>query len=216
VRHGESGWNSRNLIQGQSWSAPGLTQQGREQAEAVASRIKNTVARLVVSSDLRRAIETAIPIAAALRAPHEIDSRLRERCFGNAEGEMSDSVCVEETGLSGELVVDADARSRGGESIRQLYDRVSGFVDHLLTHPLNHPVVLVTHGGVIRVMQAYLGGIDPDQMRWLPVPNVAVMKITTSKKAVDAAINEQNDRRSIYEATSQESVGKFTSVRGTI
>jgi 2,3-bisphosphoglycerate-dependent phosphoglycerate mutase len=178
VRHGESVWNSRNLVQGQSPLAPGLTTAGRKQTLALATKLRNTGAELVLSSDLCRAVETALPIASVLGVPLERDPRLRERAFGALEGLSNDDIDSAETGIESTHVANIDTRPRGGESIRELYSRVAGFFDDLTRfRQVEHPVVIVTHGGVVRVAIAYLSGTAPEDLAWTPVPNGSVVKI---------------------------------------
>ena len=38
-------------------------------------------------------------------------------------------------------------------------------------------VVVVAHGGTVRVLEAYLRGIPADQMAWGPVENATVVRI---------------------------------------
>ncbi|GAA2015417.1 histidine phosphatase family protein [Microbacterium ulmi] len=89
VRHGETDWNKARRIQG-STDIP-LNDTGRAQARAAAARLfatlDPTAPRIVVSSDLSRARETAEIIAAELgvEAPHAYPE-LRERGYGEAEG----------------------------------------------------------------------------------------------------------------------------------
>jgi 2,3-bisphosphoglycerate-dependent phosphoglycerate mutase len=178
VRHGESVWNSRNLVQGQSPRAPGLTTVGERQALALATQLRNIGAELVFSSDLRRAVETALPIASVLGVPLEKDLRLRERAFGALEGLPNDDVDPAEMGIEGTYVTNIDTRPRGGESVRELYSRTAGFFDDLTRlRRLEHPVVIVTHGGVVRVAIAYLTGKEPEDLAWPQVQNGSVVKI---------------------------------------
>ena len=62
VRHGETEDNVNQIMQGQTHGR--LTQHGREQAASVARRLANEDVAAIVSSDLRRAIQTAEIIAA--------------------------------------------------------------------------------------------------------------------------------------------------------
>ncbi|MCW2910674.1 MAG: Phosphoglycerate mutase [Actinomycetia bacterium] len=133
VRHGESGWNRKRLIQGQSRAAPGLTAAGREDAVAAAGDLADSGAVFILASDLRRAVETALPIAARLGVPVRLEPRLRERLLGTAEGRPSDQVDPGELGVTGMRITDPDACPPGGESVRQLYDRVTS----LLGEPLS-------------------------------------------------------------------------------
>jgi 2,3-bisphosphoglycerate-dependent phosphoglycerate mutase len=186
VRHGESGWNRAQLIQGQSPDAPGLTPAGRAHAAAVAGQLAGSGAVLVLSSDLRRAAETAAPIAARLGAPVRLEPRLRERALGAAEGRPSAQTGPDELGFSRETVTDPDAAPAGGESLRQLYVRITSLLVHLLDGswatggpgtPGEGPVVLVTHGGPVRIARAWLDGLGPDEMTWPPVRNGSLLEV---------------------------------------
>jgi broad specificity phosphatase PhoE len=180
VRHGESGWNRAGLLQGQSPDAPGLTGTGQAQAADVAARLTGTGATLVLTSDLRRTAETAAFIARRLGVPVRPEPRLRERAIGAAEGRPSADADVAELGFTGTTVTDPDAAPPGGESLRQLYTRVTGLLSALLADPGGRRVVLVTHGGPVRVTQAWLAGLTPDQMPWPQVLNCAVLPLSAA------------------------------------
>src|SRR5580692_2225228 len=62
VRHGESTWNTLGLAQGHCDQAR-LTRLGHRQARAVASQLRDRPVGALFSSDLRRALETAAPLA---------------------------------------------------------------------------------------------------------------------------------------------------------
>jgi probable phosphoglycerate mutase len=183
VRHGESGWNRAHLSQGQSPAAPGLTRAGRKHAAAAASRLAGSGATLVLTSDLRRAVQTAAPVAARLAVPALIEQRLRERALGAAEGWPADRVRPADLGVTGGLVTDPDAAPAGGESIRELYERVAGLLDDLLAGTPDSRIVLVTHGGVVRVAQAMRAGLGPAGMPWPPVANCSVLEIPFPESA---------------------------------
>ncbi len=177
VRHGESDWNLEGVVQGQSSAAPGLTRTGVEQASAAAEALACTGAELVLSSDLRRATETAELIATRLGARLQLEPRLRERALGTAEGRSSAALDPAETGYSGEVVTDVDARPDGGETLRELYARVSELLVELCARSSDRPVVLVTHGGAIRVACAYFEDVIPQKMRWPLVANGSVLQV---------------------------------------
>src|SRR5580658_9581304 len=81
VRHGESTWNVLGLAQGQSDQAR-LTGLGVRQAWYVTDQLRGRRIGAVYASDLRRAVATAAPLAAALGLEVRCDPRLRERCLG--------------------------------------------------------------------------------------------------------------------------------------
>jgi broad specificity phosphatase PhoE len=187
VRHGQSGWNRERLTQGQSRMAPGLTTAGREDAAVAARDLAGSGADLILASDLWRAVETALPIAAGLGVPIRLEPRLRERLLGTAEGRPADQVDPADLGVTGRHVMDADARPPGGESVRQLYDRVTSLLRDLLHGDLllgstpGRRLILVTHGGPIRVAGAYLAGLGPAEMTWTTVPNGSIVAVSPAQ-----------------------------------
>ena len=181
VRHGESGWNRERLIQGQSGAAPGLTAAGRADAAAAAGDLADSGAAFIMASDLRRAVETALPIAARLGVPIRIEPRLRERRLGAAEGRPSDQVGPGDLGVTGGRITDPDACPPGGESVRQLYERVTGLLSELLSSSPGGRLILVTHGGPIRVARAYRAGRGIGEMTWPAVPNGSVVAVSATE-----------------------------------
>jgi probable phosphoglycerate mutase len=172
VRHGESTWNALGIVQGQA-NAPGLTNRGRRQAATLARQLLDRPVVALMSSDLTRARQTAEIIAERIGTGVVVDDLLRERDFGVLEGGSSTKLTGAVTGVDGRRVVDADVRPAGGESVRDLYDRVARFVDSVGDGP-DGDVVVVCHGGTIRVAAAYLAGIAADAMGWPAVDNAQV------------------------------------------
>ena len=184
IRHGESSWNTLGLAQGHSDQAE-LTSRGQRQAAEVAERFRGLAVRAVYASDLRRAQQTAVPLAAAVGVPVVLDARLRERSLGVLEGTSSISIGPSVTGLRSGRVIDADARPERGVSVRDLYRRAAAFCDDLAAGRLPGgrgkagagDVVVVAHGGTLRVLNAYLHGIGVEEMTWEPLENARVLRI---------------------------------------
>jgi broad specificity phosphatase PhoE len=179
VRHGESTWNAAGLAQGHNDQAE-LTDRGLTQASDAAWQFRDRPVRAIYASDLRRALQTAAAFAAVLGLPVFADARLRERSLGALEGLPSAMIGASVTGLDGGRVADADARPVGGESVRNLYRRAAQFIDELaatVDDDDTGDVVVVAHGGTVRVLEAYLQGIPADQMGWGPVQNATVVRI---------------------------------------
>lgn len=152
VRHGQSTWNATGRIQGQS--GEGLSPLGARQAVATADWLAETLGRaLVVASDLARAHETALPVAAALGADLAVDPALRERSFGRWEGRTVADLEAESSDLWQEWAAGEDVVARaGGESGPEMTARV---VPALRGHARRagaegvDDIVVVSHGGVI-------------------------------------------------------------------
>jgi broad specificity phosphatase PhoE len=193
VRHGESTWNIAGLAQGHNDEAE-LTERGLEQAAAAAGQFHGRAVRAIYASDLRRARQTAAVFAAVLGLPVRTDARLRERSLGVLEGSRSITIDESVTGLAGGLVIDPDARPSTGESVRDLYLRAAEFCDDLAARlrgdrdaspgpaeaGLGHAegdVLVIAHGGTVRVLDAYLHDVAVDQMPWHPVGNAAIVQI---------------------------------------
>ena len=137
VRHGESTWNALGLAQGHCDQAR-LTRRGEHQAWAVAARLRSRPIGALYASDLRRAQQTAAPLATVLGLPVTSDARLRERCLGVLEGTDAAAIHPAVSGLRAHRVVDADARPPGGESLRDFYRRVAEFADDLAGRRRGH------------------------------------------------------------------------------
>jgi broad specificity phosphatase PhoE len=179
VRHGESTWNVAGLAQGHNDLAE-LTDRGLIQASDAAGQFRDRPIRAIYASDLRRARQTAAAFALALGLPVFPDTRLRERSLGVLEGLLSATIGASVTGLDEGRVADPDVRPDGGESVRDLYRRAAQFIDELAVTVDDDgagDVVVVAHGGTVRVLEAYLNGIPADQMGWGPVQNATVVRI---------------------------------------
>src|SRR5688572_3050292 len=120
VRHGQSTWNARGVLQGQRTDVP-LTELGRTQAIAAAESLAGCGATAVFTSDLLRARSTAEPIARALGVPVEERTGLREQCVGIYEGRPSKDVWAE---TDADAWGRADWRPEGGESIADVAARL--------------------------------------------------------------------------------------------
>ena len=156
ARHGETDWNAEFRWQGHS-DTP-LNERGREQARRLAESIERV--DVVYASDLARARETAEIVAGRLGLEVETDPRLRERGFGGWEGLTSEEIEV--------AFADAHSRWRAGEGFgaddAEPFDafaaRVESFVDDVLSRHPDERVLVVAHGGTIRVIHCLATGLD--------------------------------------------------------
>ena len=176
VRHGESTWNARGLVQGQA-DGPTLTEKGRQQSAEAAYHLPSGSIEAIYASDLTRAQQTAEIVGSTLGLDVRYDRSLRERCFGVREGHPLSTLDSLESGISGDRVADASARYEGGESLGELYRRAGTFVEWLLVQQHSGDVVVVTHGGTIRALRAYCSGTSMQGLAWDVVPNGSVWEI---------------------------------------
>jgi len=162
VRHGETDWNARRLIQG-STDIP-LNDTGREQARIAADVLRDRLtdgSPLVVSaSDLSRAHETARIIAAELgAAAPRTYPQLRERSYGDAEGvdiaQFRDRWGDWHTAQVPNAESWEDVRVRAVEGLQ----RAIRDARHC-TAPVAPSLVIVSHGALIRELIRHATGGD--------------------------------------------------------
>jgi 2,3-bisphosphoglycerate-dependent phosphoglycerate mutase len=178
VRHGESTWNIAGLAQGHNDEAE-LTERGLRQAAEAAAQFGYRPVRAIYASDLRRAQQTAAAFAAVLGLPVHLDARLRERCLGVLEGTAHKTIGQSDLGHGNGRLFDPDVRPAAGESVRDLYQRAAAFCDDLAAglRDGSGDVLVIAHGGTVRVLDAYLSGVPVDQMTWPPVDNATIVRI---------------------------------------
>lgn len=179
MRHGESTWNDLGLIQGQNDLAE-LTDLGREQARAVARTLKSLGFDRLVTSDLARARQTAEIIGSELDLALAPDSLLRERCFGVLEGQPQEMLDSERSGIVDGVMVDPDARPDGGESFRDVVTRAGIFVESTRDAADGERLLVVTHGGTIRALRAYVDGATLEGLDAFAVANCSVWDLYPS------------------------------------
>ncbi len=157
VRHGETPPNREGLLLGRN--DPELTDQGRAQAERLARTLADREIERVLTSPLRRARDTASPIAAACDAPVDVDERLIEIDYGEWEGRPF-------AALDADLVArwhrDPDFAAPGGESLVAVEARMAGFCEQWLDSEAAGVVVAVSHVSPIKAAVTWTLGVSPE------------------------------------------------------
>jgi broad specificity phosphatase PhoE len=171
-RHGRTEWNAAGRFQGQL--DPPLDAEGRDQAARVAPHLAAELPAeqtVVVSSDLRRAAETAGSLATTLGVPLRLDSRLREHGMGSWEGLTRDEVAERYPEQYADWVAGRPVRGRGGEEPAAVAARAVAALAELPPSPVT---VVVTHGGTAGRLMERLLGLGPSHRRvFAPLGNCA-------------------------------------------
>ncbi len=162
VRHGQTDWNLQGRYQGQSDIS--LNEKGRLQARNLAGKLKGHLFTTIFTSDLQRAQETADAITKVLNLPVSIDTRLREINQGEWEGQSVDIIRNQYVELWKQRTIDpASIRPPGGETVREVAERVHAALDDIaLIHPTG-PVLIVSHGLALAVAICKVRGIPIGQ-----------------------------------------------------
>ncbi|HEX5999704.1 MAG TPA: histidine phosphatase family protein [Hyphomicrobiaceae bacterium] len=180
LRHGETDWNKAKRYQGQR-DIP-LNDTGRAQArrngEVLADLLGSAAAGLdYVASPLMRARETMEIARHALALPrnaYRIDPRLAEIHYGHWEGrEWHKLAQTDPAGFTARETDPWGWQPDGGESYSMLSDRVA-----LWLGESQRDAVVVSHGGVSKVLRGLVLSLTGREITSLDVPQDRVLVLT--------------------------------------
>jgi broad specificity phosphatase PhoE len=155
IRHGESVGNRDRIFAASPQDLP-LTELGYQQAREAATVLAQRFSvELVIASPYVRAQETARVIAAVLGVPLEIEPELYERDVGALRGLPYDSI---HTIPGYDPQHPWSWKPEAGESFEDVEARVGPILDRLAQAHLSRDVVVVSHGGVMKTLWAYITG----------------------------------------------------------
>ena len=162
VRHGQSTGNQLHIITGQG-DFP-LTELGLLQAERCAEALKDEKIDAIYASDLKRAFSTAIPVAKSHGLEVIPHKGLREIYAGKWEGEIFDDLAVKFPEDFNCWRTDVGhAKCTDGESVAELFDRVTSALASIAAENEGKTVCIATHATPIRVVTtASMGGSAGD------------------------------------------------------
>lgn len=149
IRHGLTELNKKKIVNGQI-DEP-LAPEGIKQAKAAISLIPESIKYIYVSP-LKRARQTAEIINSKLKRPISLHIGLTEIHMGSLAGKSWDQM-----GSGAELkkkhrAIEFDYRAKGGESVSDVKKRVISFLKKINGQHLDYEVLIVTHGGIIRLL----------------------------------------------------------------
>jgi broad specificity phosphatase PhoE len=177
VRHGETDWNAAHRLQGQI-DVP-LNEAGRAQAARNGQVLKKLIrsdAVDFVASPLARARETMEIVRAELGLTPDdfrVDSRLKEINFGHWEGRYwAELPRLDPTGYADREANPFHWRPSGGESYADLARRTVAWL-----REVDSDTVVVSHGGVSRILRGHILKLDPREVPFLKVPQDRVLRL---------------------------------------
>jgi broad specificity phosphatase PhoE len=175
IRHGQTAWNAIEKMQGHS-DIP-LDDTGREQAAALAEKLKDIYATTIFTSPLGRAQETANILGNILHLSVSIDEGLKERRLGNLEGKTKEEMKAFypdwNTMTSEQKFTD---NREGTESGKDTTERIKQVLATLAEKHPDETVLLITHGGNIRFTLIGLGYGDTESVRGIKNCGYAVIE----------------------------------------
>lgn len=161
TRHGETESNRRRRYAG-STDVP-LSETGLRQAEELARRLKSGGVHLdaIVSSTMTRAVVTARSVANEYGLPIETVPEFAERNMGVYEGLTNDEAKARYPDMYNRQCTRAlDDAPDGGETLRQLDERVKRGLDIVFAEHAGQDVLVVCHGATARMIYRQMNKLD--------------------------------------------------------
>ncbi len=153
IRHGETEWNKKKIIQGVANNEP-LNKNGIAQARKIAEYFSNKHLDFIISSPLKRAIQTALYVVSKKNIQIILNKNFSEIDYGEWSGKKSSEIPLLFPHEWENFIEHPEKFAfRNGESISSLYKRVSEAFDKL---EKNKDILIVTHTNPIRMIIAHI------------------------------------------------------------
>jgi probable phosphoglycerate mutase len=204
VRHGVTPHTLEKRFSGGLASAnPGLSDEGRAQIRAVADWLAPLADRVdaVVASPVRRTLESADIIAAALGQPIEVEPGFAEMEFGVWDGMTFGEVGEQYPAELKSWLGSVDNAPEGGESFTTVQERVLAGLGRLLEGHAGKTVVVVSHVTPIKTLVA--NAVDA------PLEAVFRMELTPASVTVLSYYDDGRASMRMYNALPPGSSGPF-------
>ncbi len=160
VRHGETDYNAKDIVNGGNVDTL-LNETGRAQVRALAKKLKKKKYDVIISSDLKRAVETAEILSAELKVPHAAKwKELRERDMGDWSGKPEQQYrialpngVIASPGLS-------PFTPENGESFETFVQRMEKALQRIRAEYPGKRVLVACHGGPLKCLQALVENLS--------------------------------------------------------
>lgn len=203
VRHGETEWNKRGIVMGQSDSP--LTEKGLEQAKQTAQELKDIHFDAIFSSDLHRAKRTAEIIKLERQLAVQTSKALRERTYGHWEGKLGEDYRKNFQHLFDKVKQLSEKEQKEfkfADDIESDEEVIGRFITQLREIAVAYPdktILVITHGGCIRTFLMHIGYVKYGELPVGTFSNAGYVKVLCD--GVDFFIKEV---KGIKEQTSSE------------
>jgi probable phosphoglycerate mutase len=178
IRHGQSQGNAEGRFGGHT--ATPLSARGRRQAEATARALSSETYNAIYSSDLPRAVETAMPLARLAGLEVQSTEAFRERSVGVMEGLTFEEAAEQHPEQYAALIRrDFEHVLLGGESYRQMLDRASRELDRAIKRHSGGRIIVFSHTGTICILALHLmGALEAPELRpvWIATANCGITR----------------------------------------
>jgi|GEM_PF-115269 len=160
VRHGETDYNKEDKVNGGNVDTL-LNETGRAQVRALAKKLKKRKYDVIISSDLKRAVETAEILSAELKVPHAARwKELRERDMGDWSGKSEQKY---RTTLPNGVTASpglSPLTPANGESFEAFLQRMEKALQRIRAEYPGKRVLVACHGGPLKGLQALVENLS--------------------------------------------------------
>lgn len=179
MRHGETVWNTERRYQGMTDIE--LSAEGFRQAQLAAERFKSIHIDKIYSSPLKRAMATAKPIAENKGLEIIKEDAFREIYFGEWEGMTVPDL----TAKYGDNYINFIREPHnygfpGEQNIDKVIERIKPSIDRIIENEDGN-VLIISHGGIIRLMIMYIMGLDNSWFTKMWINNTGISIIELKK-----------------------------------
>ena len=197
VRHGATALTESRGYSGGAVPGPDLSELGRAQAARVATLLAHAgdlwpdlpAPSLLLASPMVRTQQTAAVIADALGLEVKTVPELREADFGLWEGLTREEIRDRYPGALERYHTDPDAPATGGESTRDVAERVRSVARRALAHHAGQTVVLACHSVVTKAGVSSLVRMPEDSWQYLRVPPASVSIVRLWPDAAELVVS---------------------------
>ena len=178
ARHGMTTKNKEKRLSGNSNNAQ-LTKEGLKHAINLVEVLKKYNIDIIFCSPLKRAIDTAKPIAKELNLKINSDDSLREFDFGLLDGKKEKQKEVFEA--LKKRRENLNFKFPKGESYNDVVKKVNLFLNKLLKHKFKS-ILIIAHGGTNRALMYLLNKDQTINLDKIDTPNNVVYIFDSGKK----------------------------------
>ena len=216
LRHGQSLANVAKIIASDPKVATkkyGLSDLGKEQAQkaggdviAEFQKFNNYNGIIILCSDLLRAKETAEIVSLSILKEEEeddkidfnlynngivIETRLRERGFGNWDGGSDEHY----SDVWRDDAIDPNHEENGVESVASVTDRSTSMIVDFDERFENYMIICVAHGDVLQILQTAFSRMDGSLHRTLQHLETASLRRLTLASSSSSSSSSRNDSK---------------------
>lgn len=174
TRHGQTSYNKQEIIMGTT--DIDLDETGEKQALILAEKIADmNCIDIIIASPMKRAQRTARAVAERCGLEIVTDERLREWDYGEYEGKGRFT-----EGFADNKINFGVRMGKNGESLLQLSHRVYSALDDIIEKYSDKTVLIVSHGGVCRVIETYFNDMTTEKFANWFMDNCGLIEYTVN------------------------------------